>query len=74
MIPSNMKYTVEGSTPAFVDNEGQTVEAKTQVRVRIKGIRSELGQMFAIGSIREDYLGYVLLYFLTLRETRADAH
>jgi hypothetical protein len=29
-----------------------------QIRLRIKGIRSELNQMFAIGSIREDYLGY----------------
>lgn len=66
MIPSEMKYTVEGSTPAFVDNDGQTIEAKSQVRVRIKGIRSELGQMFAIGSIREDYLGYVLISMLCL--------
>lgn len=61
MIPGTFKYTVEGSTPSFADNEGQVIEAQTQVRLRIKGIRSELGQMFAIGSIREDYLGYDLL-------------
>lgn len=60
MIPGTFKYTVEGSTPSFADNEGQVIEAQTQVRLRIKGIRSELGQMFAIGSIREDYLGYDL--------------
>ena len=58
MIPSSLKYTVEGSTPCFTDNEGQTIERESQVRLRIKGIRGEMGQMFAIGSIREDYLGY----------------
>ena len=57
MIPSNLKYTVEGSTPSFTDNSEQNIEKDTQVRVRIKGIRGEIGQMFAIGSIREDYLG-----------------
>lgn len=50
---------MEGATPSFADNEGQIVEAGSQVRLRIKGIRSELNQMYAIGSIREDYLGYV---------------
>ena len=58
MIPSSLKYSMEGATPSFADNEGQVVEAGSQVRLRIKGIRSELNQMFAIGSIREDYLGY----------------
>lgn len=57
MIPSNLKFTVEGSTPSFTDNSEQNIEKDTQVRVRIKGIRGEIGQMFAIGSIREDYLG-----------------
>ena len=61
MIPTQLKYTVEGSTPSFADNEGQVVERGSQVRLRIKGIRGELGQMFAIGSIREDYLGYACL-------------
>lgn len=64
MIPSAFRYTVEGSTPSFADNEGQIVERGSQVRLRIKGIRGELGQMFAIGSIREDYLGYALHGFM----------
>lgn len=59
MITKAFKYTVEGSTPSFADNEGQVVERGSQVRLRIKGIRGELGQMFAIGSIKEDYLGSV---------------
>ena len=57
MIPQQLKYTVEGATPSFTDGVDQTVERGSQVRLRIKGIRGEMGQMFAIGSIREDYLG-----------------
>ena len=55
-----MKYNAEGSAPSFSEADGMTVERGSQVRLRIKGIRGELGQMFAIGSIREDYLGYAL--------------
>ncbi|KAF2172960.1 hypothetical protein M409DRAFT_62603 [Zasmidium cellare ATCC 36951] len=57
MIPNQLKYTVEGSTPSFTDNSEQMIEKGSQVRLRIKGIRGEIGAMFAIGSIREDYLG-----------------
>lgn len=57
MIPTSLKYSVEGSTPQFTDNVDQSVERGTQVRLRIKGIRGEMGSMYAIGSIREDYLG-----------------
>ncbi len=58
MIPANMVYNAESSTANFSDDQGMSVERGSQVRVRIKGIRGELGQMFAIGSIKEDYLGY----------------
>ena len=61
MIPLQLKYTVEGSTPSFTDNVDQTIERGSQVRLRIKGIRGEMNQMYAIGSIREDYLGYAYL-------------
>ncbi len=62
MIPTSMKYNAEGSAPSFTESDGgMTVERGSQVRLRIKGIRGELGQMFAIGSIREDYLGYALV-------------
>ena len=64
MIPPSMKYNSEGSAPNFSDTEGMTVERGSQVRLRIKGIRGELGQMFAIGSIREDYLGYELYAYV----------
>lgn len=57
MIPSQLKFTMEGATPSFTDGTEQTVERGSQVRLRIKGLRGEMGTMYAIGSIREDYLG-----------------
>jgi len=60
MIPSSLKFSMEGAAPSFEDSEGQTIAAGVQIRLRIKGIRSELNQMFAIGSIREDYLGLLM--------------
>jgi len=57
MIPTQLKYSVESSTPSFTDNQDQHIERDVQVRLRIKGIRGEMGSMYAIGSIREDYLG-----------------
>jgi hypothetical protein len=38
------------------------IERGSQVRVKLLGIRSDVGAMYAIGSIKEDYLGYVLAY------------
>lgn len=63
MIPPSMKYNAEGSAPNFSDTEGMVVERGSQVRLRIKGIRGELGSMYAIGSIREDYLGYDMSHY-----------
>lgn len=34
------------------------IEPGTHVRVKIIGTRTEVGEMWAIGSIKEDYLGY----------------
>ncbi|KAG8626918.1 hypothetical protein KVT40_005863 [Elsinoe batatas] len=57
MIPPEIKYDGNATPPQFTDNEDQVIEKGTQIRVKIKGIRSEVGQMFAVGTIREDYLG-----------------
>ena len=61
LIPSNLKYSQDGSTPSYTDEEGNVIQRGSQIRIRIKGIRGEIGNMFAIGTIREDYLGYVFL-------------
>ena len=59
MIPSEIKWDPNATPPQFTNNEDMVIEKGTQVRVKIIGIRSEVGEMWAIGSIKEDYLGYV---------------
>lgn len=63
MMPPGYKYSVEGSSPAYTEPEGHIIERDAEVRVRIKGLRGEIGNMFAIGSMREDYLGYAIRPF-----------
>ncbi|KFG86872.1 putative DNA-directed RNA polymerase II chain Rpb7 [Metarhizium anisopliae] len=41
----------------FTNNEDTVIEPGTHVRVKIIGTRTEVGEMWAIGSIKEDYLG-----------------
>lgn len=62
MIPPEIKYDGNATPPQFTDNGEQVIERKTQVRVKIKGMRAEVNQMFAVATIREDFLGYVSLY------------
>jgi DNA-directed RNA polymerase II subunit RPB7 len=46
-MPDEIKYMV--------------IEPGTQVRVKIIGTRTEVGEMWAIGSIHGDFLGYALM-------------
>lgn len=57
MIPSDIKFD-ENATPAqYTDNGDQVIEKGTHVRIKMVGVRSDVGNMFAIGSIKEDFLG-----------------
>lgn len=58
MIPSDIKWDPNATPPQFTNNEDTTIEPGTHVRVKIIGTRTEVGEMWAIGSIKEDYLGY----------------
>jgi len=58
MIPSDIKFDGNATPPQFTDNADQVIERGTHIRVKIKGIRGEVGQMYAIATIKEDYLGY----------------
>lgn len=60
MIPSSIKYDGNATPPQWTDNADQVIEKGTHIRVKIKGIRTELGNMYAIATIKEDYLGYVI--------------
>lgn len=57
MIPSSIKYDGNATPPQWTDNADQVIEKGTHIRLKIKGIRTELGNMYAIATIKEDYLG-----------------
>lgn len=59
-MPKTCKYDANATPPQFTDHEGLTIESGSHVRVKIAGIRNEVGEIRAIGSINEDYLGYDL--------------
>ncbi|KUI57186.1 DNA-directed RNA polymerase II subunit rpb7 [Cytospora mali] len=56
-IPKTCKYDANATPPQYTDHEGMTIENGTHVRVKIVGLRAEVGEMWAIGTINEDYLG-----------------
>ena len=53
MIPHDIVYDGQASPPHWTDNQDQIIEKGTHVRVRIKGTRPHLGQLFAIATINE---------------------
>ena len=59
MIPSDIKWDPNATPPQFTDNGDQVIEKGTHLRIKIMGTRSDVGSMFAIGSIKEDFLGLV---------------
>lgn len=58
LIPSDIKWDPNATPPQYTNNEDTVIEPGTHVRCKIIGTRSEVGGMWAIGSIKEDYLGY----------------
>jgi len=59
MIPPDIRFDPNATPPQFTNNEDSVIEVGTHIRVKIMGTRAEVGTMFAIASIKEDYLGYV---------------
>jgi hypothetical protein len=58
MIPSYIKHDSISTPPQWTDGSDQVIEKGTHVRIKLKGIRNEVGEMFAIATINEDFLGY----------------
>ncbi|KAL8871655.1 MAG: hypothetical protein Q9174_002561 [Haloplaca sp. 1 TL-2023] len=57
LIPSDIKWD-ENATPAqYTDNGDQVIEKGTHLRIKLIGTRSDVNNMFAIGSVKEDFLG-----------------
>ncbi|KZF23765.1 RNA polymerase II subunit 7 [Xylona heveae TC161] len=57
LIPSEIKYDANATPPQFTDNGDQVIEKGTHIRIKLIGTRSDVGSMYAIGSIKEDFLG-----------------
>ena len=57
LIPDDIKYDPNATPPQFTNNEDSIIEVGTHVRVKLIGTRAEVGTMYAIASIKEDYLG-----------------
>ena len=61
MMASEIKWDPNATPPQYTDNLDQVIEKGTHVRVKIMGTRSEVGSMYAVGSMKEDFLGFVSL-------------
>ncbi|KAH8885162.1 hypothetical protein GQ53DRAFT_751455 [Thozetella sp. PMI_491] len=57
LMPDEIKYDANASPPQFTNNTDITIEPGTHVRVKIMGTRTEIGEIWAIGSINGDFLG-----------------
>lgn len=61
LIPPEIKWDPESNPPQYTDGADQIIEKGTNLRLKIIGLRNDVRNMFAIGSIKEDYLGLVTL-------------
>lgn len=56
LISSDMKFNPSANPPAYVSPD-ETIEKGSRVRLKIVGTRTDVNEIYAIGSIKEDYLG-----------------
>ncbi|KAI9813743.1 MAG: DNA-directed RNA polymerase II subunit [Phylliscum demangeonii] len=56
-VPADIKFDANATPPMYTDNGETVLEKGSHIRVKLMGIRSDVGDLFAIGSIRDDYLG-----------------
>lgn len=45
--------------PQYTDHADQVIEKGTSLRLKILGVKPDVAAINAIGTIKEDYLGYV---------------
>jgi DNA-directed RNA polymerase II subunit RPB7 len=57
MIPSDIRFDANATPPQWTDNADQVIQTDTQIRIKIKGLRTEVDKMYAVGTMKEDYLG-----------------
>ena len=59
LIPSDIKWDPNATPPQYTDNGDQVIEKGTHLRLKLIGMRTEPGSMYAVGTIKEDFLGSV---------------
>ena len=59
LIPSDFHWEPIGPPPKWTDNQDSNIERGTHIRIKIMATRSDVGNIHALGSLKEDYLGYV---------------
>ncbi|CAO3596958.1 RNA polymerase Rpb7 [Absidia repens] len=58
LIPNDMRYD-PNSTPPCYSSDDQVINKGAQVRIKLVGTRIDATEIFAIGTIKEDYLGVI---------------
>jgi DNA-directed RNA polymerase II subunit RPB7 len=70
-MPDEIQYDASATPAQFTNNADIVIEQGTHVRVKIIGLRTEVGEMWAIGSINGDFLGYAFLDYPHLQSIAA---
>ncbi|KAI8977118.1 Rna polymerase II [Mycotypha africana] len=58
LIPADMKFDANGNPPCY-SSEDQVIQKDVLVRLKLVGTRVDATEIFAIGTIKEDYLGVI---------------
>lgn len=58
LMPEDLTFN-SGSNPPSYQSSEQIITKGSRVRLKIVGARSEVNSIYAIGSIKEDYLGVI---------------
>lgn len=66
-MPDEIKYEQDATPPQYTDNGESVIEAGTSLRVKLLGIRTDVASMWAVATIREDYLGFVAFELLQVK-------
>jgi hypothetical protein len=53
MIPADIKFDANATPPQWTDDGEQVIEKGTNIRIKIKGLRSEVDKMYAVGTMKE---------------------
>lgn len=56
LLPSEMKFDATANPPNF-SGEDQLIQQGSKVRLKIVGTRTDATEIYAIGTMKEDYLG-----------------